>query len=116
MSDFRLVRDPLTGIYSQIEIPEDEICDEYRNNNVQNVIPVVQLPLSKKEIHDRAWSSEAELLHYFARTAPDFKANDYQKKIMEKYQKGIESVDAHYVGREYDGVFPPFPVNVNSFR
>jgi copper(I)-binding protein len=68
---------------------------------------------SKKDIHDRAWSAEAELLHYFARTAPDFKANDYQKKIMERYPKGIASVDAHYVGREYDGVFPPFPVDIN---
>jgi hypothetical protein len=67
---------------------------------------------SRQEIHDRAWSSEAELLHYFARTAPDFKANDYQQKLMEKYPKGIASVDTHYVGREYDGVFPPFPVDV----
>lgn len=74
------------------------------------------VPSSKKDVHDRAWSAEAELLHYFARTAPDFKANDYQMKIMEKYPKGIASVDAHYVGREYDGVFPPFPVDVNSFR
>jgi len=76
-------------------------------------------PNAKKEIHDRAWSSEAELLHYFAHTAPDFKPNDYQNKIMDKYPKGIASIEAHYVGREYDGVFPPFPpfpVDVNSFR
>lgn len=72
--------------------------------------------ISKQEIHDRAWSSEAELLHFFARTAPDFHANAYQNKIMERYPNGILSVDTHYEGREYDGVFPPFPVDVDSFR
>lgn len=71
---------------------------------------------TKKEIHDRAWSYESELFHYFVRTSPGFKANSYQSKIMEEYPNGIASVDSHYVGREYDGVFPPFPIDVDSFR
>lgn len=69
----------------------------------------------KKECLDRAWSHEAELLHYFQRTVPDFKPNDYQKHVMEKYPYGVfESIDMQYCGREYDGVFPPFPVDVNN--
>lgn len=69
-----------------------------------------------QNVVDRAWSTEVELLQYFVKTVPDFKLNEYQDSIMKKYPKGIASVDAHYVGREYDGAFPPFPVDVNLYK
>lgn len=65
---------------------------------------------SKKEIHDRAHSFESELLQYFSRTSSKFKANPYQQHILDRYPEGIASVDSHYDGRMYDGVFPPYPV------
>lgn len=68
------------------------------------------IPDEKKEIHKRASSYEAELLHYFLRNSNDFKPNEYQKKIMNNYPNGIASVDSHYEGREFDHVGPPFPV------
>ena len=64
----------------------------------------------KKEVHDRAWSNEAELLHYFQRTAPNFNPNDYQKHVMGKYPLGTLSVPHNYVDRDYDSQFPPHPM------
>ena len=68
-------------------------------------------PLTKKEILIRAASNEAELLHFFKRTAPKFIANEYQQQILEKFPLGISSEKTNYDGREYDGIFPPFPIN-----
>ena len=68
------------------------------------------IPDEKETIHKRAWSYESELLHYFARTSPKFKPNEYQKTIMADYPNGIASIDGHYEGREFDRVGPPFPV------
>lgn len=42
MAEFRLMRDPISGIYSQVQIPKEEAKEVYTNNNLQNVIPVVQ--------------------------------------------------------------------------
>ena len=67
-------------------------------------------PGTSQEVKHRAWSYEAELLHYFSKTVPHFKPNEYQQKIMSEYPAGIDSVASHYEGRGYDGVFPPFPV------
>lgn len=69
------------------------------------------LPHTRKAVKDRAWSSEAELLLYFARTSPKFKPNEYQQKIMQEYPLGIKSCSDHYIGRDYDGEFPPYPVD-----
>lgn len=71
------------------------------------------VPNSKKEIFARAYSYEAEWLHFLAATDPaGFQPNAYQQKLMAEYPQGIASVPSHYEGREYDGVFPPFPVDV----
>lgn len=71
------------------------------------------VPGSRNEIHARAWSYEAEWLHFLAATDPaGFKPNAYQQKIMNEYPQGIASEPSNYEGREYDGVFPPYPVDV----
>lgn len=71
------------------------------------------VPGSKKEILARAYSCEAEFLHFLKTTDPvGFVPNPYQQKIMDEYPNGIASEPSQYDGREYDGVFPPFPVDV----
>lgn len=76
-------------------------------------LPDEDIAQKKKEVFQRAWSNEAELLHYFQRTAPNFKPNEYQQKVIAEYPLGTLSISHNYVGRDYDGLFPPFPVNVN---
>ena len=56
----------------------------------------------KEEVLERAYSSEAELLHYFANTVLGFKPNDYQKYVMKKYPEGMKSSNLHYLGRAYE--------------
>ena len=68
-------------------------------------------PNDREEVTSRAHSNEAELLHYFSRTVPDFKPDAYQKHVMEKYSFGTKSLATNYVGRDFDGVFPPFPID-----
>ena len=67
-------------------------------------------PNTPIEAKERAWSNESELLHYFSRNVPNFKPTEYQFHIMQKYPLGTKSVASNYVGRKYDGIFPPYPV------
>ena len=55
----------------------------------------------RQQVLDRAFSSEAELLHHFSKNVLGFKPNDYQKQIMDKYPKGMKSCEHHYVGKEF---------------
>lgn len=58
--------------------------------------------VEKKEIIEkRAYSFEAELLNFFAKTVVGFKPNDYQKHVIEKYPEGIKSCDLHYIGKDF---------------
>jgi hypothetical protein len=77
---------------------------DYWNNKVG--------PGLQDEVINRAQSYEAELLFHFQKTDPKFKPNDYQKEVMGKFPNGVYSEKTNYVGREYDGNFPPFPVSM----
>lgn len=75
------------------------------------------LPGSREEVKARSLSYEAELLHYFAKDAPDFKPNDYQKDVMAAYPNGLASVSSHYEGRDYDPFGgPPFTIDTEGFN
>lgn len=63
-----------------------------------------------EEIVERAQFCESQLLHHFSKTREDFKPNEYQIYVMGKYPLGCSS-DNDYVGRNYDGVFPPYPLD-----
>lgn len=76
-------------------------------------MPWENVAQNKKEVHERAYSNEAELLHYFQRTVPNFTPNEYQQKVMADFPLGTFSISHNYVGRDYDAKFPPFPVNIH---
>jgi hypothetical protein len=66
-----------------------------------------------QDSNSRALAYEAEFLH-FAKSFPEFSPNEYQQQVMKMMPNGLADAKGMYKSRQYDGVGPPYPVNLEE--